>query len=73
VLTVCIPVDSMLWALVARIRDDSYTVSRDDLRALLGSGCSHARAKEVLEREAARHPAAPFGLALETLAAVKQR
>lgn len=61
----------MLWALVARIRDDGYRVSRDDLRALLGSGCSQARAREVLEREAARHPGAPFAAAIEALASLE--
>jgi hypothetical protein len=63
----CIPVDSMLWALVARIRDEAYLVRRDDLRALLGSGCSPARAREVLGREGVAHPGAPFGVALEML------
>jgi hypothetical protein len=66
----CIPVDSMLWALVARIRDEAYLVRRDDLRALLGSGCSPARAREVLERQGAAHPGAPFGAALEVLASL---
>jgi hypothetical protein len=66
----CIPVDSMLWALVTRVRDEGYRVSRDDLRALLGSGCSAARAREVLEREAAAHPGPAFVAALETLAQV---
>jgi hypothetical protein len=61
----------MLWALVARIRDTSYAVSRDDLRALLGSGCTRARARQVLEREAASHPAAPFEIALQMLAALE--
>jgi len=60
----------MLWALVARIRDESYRVTRADLRALLGSGCSRERAREVLEREGASHPGAPFAAALETLAAI---
>jgi hypothetical protein len=46
----CIPVDSMLWALVARIRDNGYLVTDTDLRAPLGSGCSRARLREVLER-----------------------
>jgi hypothetical protein len=62
----------MLWALVARIREESYRVSRDDLRALLGSGCSPGRAREVLEREAARHPGAPFASALEILATLER-
>jgi hypothetical protein len=70
----CIPVDSMLWALVTRVRDEGYLVSRQDLAALLGSGCSAARAREVLEREAAAHPgSAAFGAALETLAQLEQR
>jgi hypothetical protein len=69
----CIPVDSMLWALVARIRDDGYGVSRDDLRSLLGSGCTPARAREVLEREAVAHPGAPFAAALEELASLEPR
>jgi hypothetical protein len=59
---VCVPVDSMLWPLV------SYRATRDDLRALLGTGCSRERAQEVLEREGASHPGAPFGVALEVLA-----
>jgi hypothetical protein len=67
----CIPVDSMLWALVARIRDDAYIVRRDDLRALLGSGCTPARAREVLEREAAAHPGAPFAAALDALGSLE--
>jgi hypothetical protein len=62
----------MLWALVARIRDESYRVSRDDLRALLGSGCSRERAREVLEREGARHPGAAFAWALEILATLER-
>jgi hypothetical protein len=64
----CIPVDSMLWALVTRVRDEGYRVRPEDLRALLGSGCSAARAREVLEREAGAHPgSAAFGAALEAL------
>ncbi|HEY8041376.1 MAG TPA: hypothetical protein VIF15_16335 [Polyangiaceae bacterium] len=63
----CIPVDSMLWALVARIRDQGYMASEADLRALLGSGCSRERAREVLAGEAARHGGRPFAQALAAL------
>jgi hypothetical protein len=63
----CIPVDSLLWALVSRIRDDGYEATQRDVQALLGSGCSAARAREVLEREAALHPEAPFESALRFL------
>jgi hypothetical protein len=63
----CIPVDSMLWALVARIRDEGYAATEADLRALLGSGCSVARAREVLGREGERHPGRPFAEALAVL------
>lgn len=57
----------MLWALVARIRDDAYVATEADLRALLGSGCSAARAREVLSREAAARPDRPFAAALRAL------
>ncbi len=63
----CIPVDSMLWALVGRIRDEGYVASEADLRALLGSGCTAARARTVLAAEAERHPGRPFGEALAVL------
>lgn len=63
----CIPVDSMLWALVTRIRDEGYTVTADDVRALLGSGCSRGRAREVLEAQAAQHGGAPFAAAIAQL------
>ena len=63
----CIPADSMLWALVARVRDEGYVVTGGDLRALLGSGCTRARAREVLEGQAARHPGRPFAAALAVL------
>jgi hypothetical protein len=63
----CIPVDSMLWALVARIRDEAYAPTEGDLRALLGSGCSKARAREVLAREGASRPDRPFAAALRLL------
>ena len=62
---VCIPADSMLWALVTRIREEGYLASADDLRALIGSGCPRERVKEVLEREAPGHPA--FRAALVSL------
>jgi hypothetical protein len=64
----CIPVDSMLWALVARIRDEGHVATESELRALLGSGCSAARAREVLGREGQRHPERPFAEALALLA-----
>jgi hypothetical protein len=63
----CIPVDSMLWALVARIRDEGYRATPGDLRALLGSGCSGLRAREVLEREGAAWADRPFAEALAML------
>jgi hypothetical protein len=66
----CIPVDSMLWALVGRMRDDGYVATEADLRALLGSGCSVARAREVFGAERDRHPGRPFGEALEVLARI---
>jgi hypothetical protein len=63
----CIPPDAMLWALVARIRDEGYAPTVDDLRALLGSRCPRERAREVLAREAERHPERPFAPALARL------
>jgi alkylated DNA nucleotide flippase Atl1 len=63
----CIPVDSMLWALVARIRDEGYVVTRQDFAALIGSGCSPARAREVLAREGSSCPDRRFAVALATL------
>ncbi len=63
----CIPVDAILWGLVGRIRDDGYRATREDLRALIDSGCAASRAREVLAREAALHPAAPFAHALSCL------
>ena len=64
----CIPVDSMLWALVSRIRDEHHEATPADLKALLGSGCTLARAREVMGREALAHPGAPFASALQRLA-----
>jgi len=63
----CIPADSMLWALAVRIRDERYAATVEDMRALLGSGCARARIREVLSAEAARWPAAPFSVALSAL------
>jgi len=63
----CIPVDSMLWALVARIRDEGYVATRADFSALIGSGCSRARAREVLAREGASCPDRRFAVALAAL------
>lgn len=70
----CIPVDSMLWALAARIRDEHYAATPDDMRALLGSGCTKARIREVLlQLEAGcqagqgQWPPAPFSVALAAL------
>lgn len=57
----------MLWALAARIRDDHYAATVDDMRALLGSGCARARILEVLSTLAARWPDAPFSVALSAL------
>lgn len=64
----CIPVDSMLWALARRIRDEAYVATDADLRALLGSGCSAERARTVLASEAEKHPGQPFAEALSALA-----
>jgi hypothetical protein len=66
----CIPVDSMLWALVRRIREEGYVATEADLRALVGSGCTPARAREVLAGERERHPAAPFAEALAVLSRI---
>jgi hypothetical protein len=63
----CIPADSMLWALVARIRDEGHAASEADLRALLRSGCSRQRAYEVLSSEGHRHADRPFADALTVL------
>jgi hypothetical protein len=63
----CIPVDSMLWALVVRIRDEGYVASPADLGALLGSGCTVDRARDILERERASRPDRPFDAALAAL------
>jgi hypothetical protein len=68
----CIPgADAMLWALVARIRDHGYLPTDDDLRALLGSRCPRERVREVMAREAERHPDRPFALALARLDEVR--
>jgi hypothetical protein len=61
----------MLWALAARIRDERYAATVDDMKALLGSGCARARIREVLSAEAARWPEAPFSVALSALETVK--
>jgi hypothetical protein len=66
----CIPVDSMLWALVRRIRDEGYVASDADLRALRGSGCSAERARQVLGSEGEKSPGKPFAEALRALARV---
>jgi hypothetical protein len=63
----CIPVDSMLWALVRRVREEGYVVTEADLRALLGSGCSAARVREVFGGERDRQPGRTFGEALDLL------
>ncbi len=63
----CIPVDSLLWALVARIRDEGYLVTAQDVRALLGSGCTPARFREVAARVAGAADAAAFAHALRVL------
>jgi|HubBroStandDraft_2_1064218.scaffolds.fasta_scaffold348339_2 hypothetical protein len=63
----CIPVDSMLWALVARIRDEGYVATEADLRALLGSGCTRDRARQVLSSEGQRRADRPFADALNVL------
>jgi hypothetical protein len=61
----CIPADSMLWALVTRIREDGYVPTARDFAALIGSGCSRARIRDVFAREAAA--SAAFRDALVTL------
>jgi hypothetical protein len=66
----CIPVDSMLWALIARVRDDGYLVTDTDLRALLGSGCSREHLREVLERASPGNTSA-FVRALEVLSTLE--
>ncbi|HEY8088811.1 MAG TPA: hypothetical protein VIF09_13220 [Polyangiaceae bacterium] len=66
----CIPVDSMLWALVRRIRDEGYVATDADLRALRGSGCSAERARQVLGSEGEKSPGKPFDEALRALARV---
>ncbi len=63
----CIPVDSMLWALVARVRDDGHVPTTEELRSLMRSGCPRARVREVLAREGERHPDRPFARALAAL------
>jgi hypothetical protein len=77
----CIPADSMLWALAARIRDERYAATVEDMRALLAafggggggrastvaSGYAKARIREVLGALAAQWPAAPFSVALSAL------
>jgi hypothetical protein len=65
----CIPADSMLWALVARIRDDGYAATAEDMRALVGSGCPAPRVREVLQGEMQRAGArgAAFARAIEVL------
>jgi hypothetical protein len=57
----------MLWALARRIREEGYVATESDLRSLLGSGCSAARAREVLRGERERHPGRPFTEALAAL------
>lgn len=66
----------MLWALAARIRDEGYAATVEDMRALIaafGRGGpeprAHARARirEVLGAQASRWPAAPFSVALSAL------
>lgn len=65
----------MLWALAARIRDEHYLATVDDMRALVaafgGADESRERARskirEVLGSLAARWPAAPFSVALSAL------
>ena len=66
----CIPVDSMLWALVARIRDDGYVATAADLRALLGSGCPRVRLREVLDQGRLASPDRPFEAAIAMLDAI---
>lgn len=57
----------MLWALAARIRDEHYAATVEDMRALLGSGCARGRIREVLAELAATWPSAPFSVALSAL------
>jgi len=60
----------MLWGLARRIREEGYVATESDLRSLLGSGCTAARAREVLHRERERHPERPFAAALDALDAL---
>jgi hypothetical protein len=63
----------MLWALIARVRDEGYEPTREDLRALMGSGCSRARLAEVMGREGAQSAAEVrqvFAAALAMLATI---
>ncbi len=57
----------MLWALAARIRDEHYAATVDDMRALIGSGCARGRIREVLSEQARAWPDAPFSVALSAL------
>jgi len=65
----CIPVDSMLWALVARIRDEGYLASERDVRALLRSGCPAKRVREVLASQGSGRSERAF---LEALAVLER-
>jgi len=69
----CIPVDSLLWALVRRVRDDGYEATAEDVQALLGSGCPVARARDVFAQQAALHPEAPFESALRLIESLALR
>lgn len=71
----------MLWALAARIRDERYVATVDDMRALVaafrgkhedgpgpaGAKAAKARIREVLAKLAAEWPDAPFSVALSAL------
>jgi hypothetical protein len=75
----------MLWALAARIRDERYAATVEDMRALVAafggggghantaaSGYARARIREVLGAQAAQWPAAPFSVALSALEALEK-
>ena len=63
----------MLWALVARIRDEHYLATLDDMRALVAAfpGADElavrTRIRDVLGGCAERWPNAPFSVALGVL------
>ncbi len=63
----CMPVDALLWGLVASIRDAGRVPTEADLRGILGSGCPRERLRAVLLDQGAKHPDRPFALAIALL------